>query len=148
MTAHPRATRCAGLVTLFAAALVAACASADGPAAPAGLACPGAHVRLCTSPEYAAQVRAAVADAADRLAPALENAALRTALTDRMAILSVQLDAGEIGDARQTLRAIQAALATARADARAAAAAFANDAADLDAIAITIQETAAALADL
>lgn len=146
MTSHPRATRCAGLVTLFAAALVAACASVDGPAAPAGLACPGAQVRLCTSPEYAAQVRAAVADAADRLAPALENSALRTALTDRMAILSVQLDAGEVGDARQTLRAIQAALTTARADARAAAAA--NDAADLDAIAIAIQETAAALADL
>ena len=141
MIAHHLTAPRAALVAALAAALAAqGCAGAEAPAAPSASGCPAARVSLCTDAAYALRVRSAVADAADRIGPALENPGARTALTERLAVLSLQLDVGDVARARQSLAGVEAALATAR------AAATATDAADLDAIAIVIHETASALA--
>ena len=111
------------------------------------MACPGARVPLCTDPARAVLIRAAVLDAADRIVPTLENDRMRTPLVHAMTTLSAQLEAGDVARARETLGAIEAALASARAETRGDSPAFPNDAADLDAIAVAIHEAANALAD-
>jgi len=142
MTIARRAAANAALVAGLAAALAAeACAGADGPVEPSALTCPTAGVALCADPVQAAAVRAAVTDAATRIAPTLNDARVRTALVDGLTTLSAQLEAGDVSRARQTLAAVDAALTSARAASRGDAAA------DLDAIAAAVQETALTLAE-
>jgi hypothetical protein len=134
-----RPTRTVRRFALLAAALTTtACQGTDGPAAPLADRCPSARVPLCMDVAHAALVRAAVADAGSRLAPSLEDAALRAPLTASLATLSDALLAGDIARARSSLAATRAALAQGRA--------AATDAADITAIEITLEETADALA--
>ena len=136
------ARRHAALAALLAATLAAeGCTGAEAPAAPGASGCDTARLALCSDRADAAELLAAVADAADRLAPALQNPHARTALAERMAILSVELDVGDVARARHSVDLLQATLAAARSD----GSSYADDAADLDAIAITIQEAAGAL---
>ena len=144
---HHRLATNAALVAGLAAALAAeGCVGAERPTSPSLVTCPAARVALCSDPAQAALVRAAVSDAADRIVPTLENVGARTALLGAMTELSAQLQAGDVGRARETLAATEAALASAR-PAHDEGASLSNDAADLDAIAAAIHEAAAALAD-
>lgn len=147
MTARRAATSAALVAALTAALAAAGCAGRDGPVAPSAMACPGAHVPLCTDPARAVLIRAAVLDAADRIAPALENDRVRTQLVQAMTTLSTQLEVGDVARARETLGAVEVVLDSAQADARGERSTFPNDAADLDAIAAAIHEAATALAD-
>ena len=133
-------TRLFRALAALALVLVAGCDAAGGPAGPVADRCPTARAPFCTDTEHAALVRAAVADAATRLVPALEDASARDALAERLAVLSVALDAGEVGHGRSVLADLRTVIAGAR------AASHATDAADLEAIANTLQETADALA--
>lgn len=123
-------------------ALVAGCGGADRPAGPTALVCPGAQVPLCTDVAHAALVRAALADAGTRLVPALAAPDTRAVLGARIDALSAALEAGDVAGARASLAATRRALDEARGPGSAPAA----DGADLDAIAITLQEVADALA--
>ena len=143
---HRRAATNAALAAALAAA-AAGCAGSDGPTASSAMTCAEARVPLCTDPVRAVLIRDAVLDAADRIAPTLENVRVRTPLASAMTTLSAQLDAGDVARARATLSAIETVLAAARVDARDADSAFPNDAADLDAIAAAVHEAANALAD-
>ena len=73
MTPRHAATSAALVAALTAALAAAGCAGRDGPLAPSAMACPDARVPLCTDPARAVLIRAAALDAADRIAPALEN---------------------------------------------------------------------------
>ena len=146
MMSHHRLATNAALVAGLAAALAAeGCVGAERPTSPSLVTCPAARVALCSDPVQAALVRAAVSDAADRIVPTLENVGARTALHGAMTELSAQLQAGDVGRARETLAAVEAALASARP--AHGEGTLSSDAADLDAIAAAIHEAAAALAD-
>jgi hypothetical protein len=135
MTARPVITIALG------AALAAGCA--DAPNAPQPLHCPSARVALCTDVAHAAVVRAAVADAATRLAPSLAGAGHRAAIAVPLAVLAEQLTDGDVARARDTLASLRSTLARARDG----AAPDSVDAADLAAIDLALQEVAGALAD-
>ena len=140
MTAARSSITVRRLALLVAALTATACQGTDGPAAPIAERCPSARVPLCMDVAHAALVRAAVADAGSRLAPSLEDAALREPLTASLAALSDALLAGDIARARASLASTRTALAE-----RQRAVSNAADAADITAIEITLQETDDAL---
>lgn len=142
ITRRPAGMRTASLA-LVATMIVAGCQGGDGPAAPVTLRCPAARVALCTDASRAAAVRAAATDAGTRLAPSLTNRDASEQLAVRLAGLEASLAAGEVTAARTALARAHAALA----EARAALATHPGDAPDLDAIALTLDESAAVLAD-
>ncbi|NUR17907.1 MAG: hypothetical protein HOQ12_00090 [Gemmatimonadaceae bacterium] len=131
------------LLALAGTALVAVGCQPDGPTAPATLRCPGARVPLCTDATRAAAVHAAVSDAGSRLAPSLTSRDASAQLGEHLTGLEASLSAGDVTGARAALVRTRGALA----EARAGLASHPGDAPDLDAIALTLDEIAAVLAD-
>ena len=135
--------RTAPLALVATVVVAVGCQAGDGPTAPLTLRCPTARVPLCTDATRAAAVRAAATDAGSRLAPSLTNRDASVQLAARFPGLQASLAAGEVTGARAALARARAALA----GARTGLATHPGDAPDLDAIALTLDEIAAVLAD-
>jgi hypothetical protein len=133
---------------LLGAVLATACSDSTGPTQNNNqnlvteLTCPATQVRLCTDAAARSVAQDAASDGLTRSMLGLENAAARTAITERLGQLNSAIGAGNVTRTRTALADTRTAVEAARAQ----SGGFPGDAADLAAIELLLDYIASLVA--